>query len=148
MTTPAHIAIADSAEAALRAAHVAGGQIFHVYPPDAALAGTCIAIGVESSDPERMTVGGAPVYWRTTLRVDCYSRFGVANPRPHEAISQAYADAYAALLAPGALHPSVLDVEPGPATWNYTDDERQLALVSSRFFLRHATAETSLATAD
>jgi hypothetical protein len=136
---PAFTVIADAAVDALKAAGIAQGRIFHVIPDAAAVASSYVTVAVEGSEPERAGITGAPVDWTTALRVDCLLRFGLQNPRPHEDITQLFAEIYAALLGDAALAALALDVLPGPATWDYADEELQSAVVQAQFVVRHRT---------
>lgn len=145
METPAFTRIADAVVDDLAAAGIAGGRVSHIYPSDAALAHEAVAVGVESSQPDAGTVASGFIDWTTTLRVDCYVRFGVNARRPHEAVTALYGAVFARLLANPTLDGLCMDIEPGTAGWNYADDERQLALVSSVFRIRHRTSNNSTA---
>jgi hypothetical protein len=137
-------ALANAAHSALVAAGVAQGRVFHIYPDEPALRTSAVTLGVESATPDSIGLSGHPIDWTVALRVDCYARFGVNNQQPHVEVTQLYAAAYKALMSDTTLGGLVLGIEPGPASWNYADDERQLALVSSTFAVLLRTGAANL----
>lgn len=105
-----------------------------------------IFVYLQDSLPERGAIRGAPIDWRTTIRVECLARDD--GPVDADTAADALAvEVYARLLADMSLGGRAYDLE--PSAMGCTGDEADATLSATQFLfaVSHTTADNTIASA-
>lgn len=121
-----------------------GNVVANRRRPMPAAVGRQIFVYLQDSVASRGAINGAPLDWRTTIRVECLARD--AGPVDADAAADAMAvEVFARLLADPSLGGRAYDVE--PTAMGTTGDEADSTLSATQFLFTvlHTTADNTIA---
>ncbi|MGY8903208.1 MAG: hypothetical protein ACKVIH_01505 [Burkholderiales bacterium] len=142
-----HLVIRDAIADLLQAAPaLAGGRIYenreYLLP---ATASSSIQVFRDDSVPNRADIMGAPVDWRTRLRIVVKARTatGISAETAADVLS---ASIYARILAAAqtGLGGLASDVEQGQLTWQQDEAETGVATCEMEFYILHRTEANTI----
>lgn len=123
-----------------------GNVVANRRRPMAAAVDRQIFVYLQDSLPARGAIRGAPVDWRTTIRVECLARD--SGPVDADVAADAMAvEVYARVLADPSLGGLAFDLE--PSAMGCTGDEADTSLSATQFLftVSHTTSENTIASA-
>lgn len=146
MTTNAHDKIIDAVLAALLAApSLASGNVLEEATFDTLPEGmdTAIVVTLVDSQPVRGAMLGHPVYWRSTVQLDCLARAdrNTAGARASRAL---HAQAYARLMVDRTLGGQADNLDEPALTADAELMGDRLACLIARYPIDHHTQALSL----
>jgi hypothetical protein len=104
-----------------------------------------IRIFHEQSDPEQAQIKGAPLDWRTSLRIECIGREVLSPAQDADSVADSLVgEVFKAVMADVSLGGRVQNIEPGPVPTTEEEADKSVSAIQTIFYFVHRTQEHTI----